>query len=444
MRPTPRLYLRSMSDVEVRAIPGTELARHGRGHDPVFSPDGRSIAFWTGADRTLKRIAVTGGTPITICQADNPFGMNWAGDAIVFGQGPKGIMRVSANGVGSAGLVSVRDDTDCARSSDPAGWAGRVVHSREGDRVADRWDNAQLVVHALKSGDRKVLVEGGADARYVSTGHVVYAVGGTLFAVPFDASAGSHRGTGSGSGRCSPGGPTQTGAAHFSFSGAGRRFRSWPRLHFVRSAGSRVDRPERPRRTPEVSRGAYESPRLSPDGTRVAFESEDGKEAIVWVYDLAGTSAMRRLTFGGRNSYPVWSADGQRVTFQSDREQELGIFWQRADGTGTIERLTKPEPGTAHVPHAWAPKGDALLFSVTKGSDMALWTLSLSDRKVAPFGGVQSTSSFSPNAVFSPDGHWVAYASGWECSPAVFVQPFPATGAIYQVAGSWAHPLWSR
>ncbi len=53
----------------------------------------------------------------------------------------------------------------------------------------------------------------------------------------------------------------------------------------------------------------------------------------MWIYDLSGASAPRRLTFGGKNRFPIWSADGERVAFQSDREGDLGIFWQRADGT---------------------------------------------------------------------------------------------------------------
>ena len=73
--------------------------------------------------------------------------------------------------------------------------------------------------------------------------------------------------------------------------------------------------------------GSYEFPRVSPDGKHVTFGTGDSKEAIVWIYDLSGTSSMRRLTFGGRNRFPIWSADGQRVAFQSDREGDLGIFW---------------------------------------------------------------------------------------------------------------------
>ena len=84
--------------------------------------------------------------------------------------------------------------------------------------------------------------------------------------------------------------------------------------------------------------GPYEHPRVSPDGKRIAFGTDDGKEANVWIYDLSGATAMRRLTFGGRNRFPIWSADGQRVAFQSDREGRswhllAGRRWQRDNGT---------------------------------------------------------------------------------------------------------------
>ena len=82
----------------------------------------------------------------------------------------------------------------------------------------------------------------------------------------------------------------------------------------------------------------YGFPRISPDGKRVAFGSEDGKEANIWIYELGGTIAPRQLTVGGANRYPVWSADGERVAFQSNREGDFGVFWQRADGAGTAER----------------------------------------------------------------------------------------------------------
>jgi serine/threonine-protein kinase len=192
--------------------------------------------------------------------------------------------------------------------------------------------------------------------------------------------------------------------------------------------------------------GSYEHPRVSPDGKRVAFGTDDGKEAIVWIYDLAGTNSMRRLTFGGRNRFPVWSADGQHVAFQSDRDGDLGIFWQRADGTGAAERLTKADQGTSHAPESWSPDSKRFLFEVTKGSNVSLWAFSLEDKKAMPFGGVQSGTPIT--AAFSPDGRWIGYHSDETGRDAIYVQPFPATGAKYQIprndpSQNDHHPVWS-
>ena len=191
--------------------------------------------------------------------------------------------------------------------------------------------------------------------------------------------------------------------------------------------------------------GAYEAARVSPDGRRVAFGSDDGKEAIVWVHDLSGSSAPRRLTFSGRNKFPVWSPDGDRIVFQSDREGDAGLFWQQLNG-GRAERLTKADAGTSHVPESWSSANGVILYTVTKGTTVSLWTLSTRDGKRAPFGGVQS---FTPTgAVFSPDGRWVAYATmeAGSTFSAVYVQPFPPTGATYQVSrdDDGHHPVWSR
>src|SRR5262249_25586286 len=106
-----------------------------------------------------------------------------------------------------------------------------------------------------------------------------------------------------------------------------------------------------------LPRGVYFYPRISPDGKRIAFGTSTDKEAIIWIYDLSGTSSMRRLTFGGANRFPVWSRDGRYVAFQSDREGDLGIFWQLADGTGAVERLTTAEKGVSHIPDSWSFDG---------------------------------------------------------------------------------------
>jgi Tol biopolymer transport system component len=187
----------------------------------------------------------------------------------------------------------------------------------------------------------------------------------------------------------------------------------------------------------------YQVPRFSPDGRHLAVGVEDGNDVNVWVYELAGTSSIRQLSLGGRNRFPVWSDDSAHIAFQSDREGDPAIWWQRADGTDQAVRLTKPEQGHTHIPDAWSPKGDALLFEDASGSSLVLWTLSLSDKKAAPFDAVRSPypSNFLISAAFSPDGKWIAYSSTENQPPRVFIRPFPATTTVFPV-GSGVTPFW--
>jgi eukaryotic-like serine/threonine-protein kinase len=441
--PAP-LYLRSMSQLDAKAIQGSD--GYEVVTEPVFSPDGRSVAFFAAADQTLKKIAVGGGAAVTICPADNPFGMNWGPDGIVFGQGGKGILRVSPNGGVPEVLVRVKEGEEADGPQLLPG-GQHVLFTLATGTAIDRWDKARVVVQSVASGERKTLIDGGSDARYAPTGHIVYALGGRVFAVAFDVQRlevksgpvpmveGVRRAAGG-----------VTGAAQFSFSSTGSLIyipgpvSPSPALLDValtdRSGG--VERLKLPP-------GPYLMPRMSPDGKRIAFGTDDGKEAIVWIYDMSGTTARRRLTFGGNNRYPIWSSDSKRVVFQSDRDQDLAIFWQSADG-GAAQRLTRPNQGESHAPESWSPKEDTLLFSVRKGSDESLSTLSLPDGKVTPFGDVHSSTL--TGALLSPDGRWVAYTGGEQDTATIYVQPFPATGAKYQLlakAGDNPHMvLWSR
>jgi serine/threonine-protein kinase len=437
-----QLYLRSMSDLEARPIPGTQQT--ATPYVPVFSPDSRAIAFYSQMDHSVKKIAVSGGTAVTICPADQPFlGMTWDTAGIVFGQASKGILRVSANGGQPVVLVSAKDgELMYGPQVLPGGeW---VLFTLATGAPAD-WDKAQIVLQSLKTSERKTLVSGGSDGRYLPTGHIVYALGGVLFAVPFDL---RHLAVTDGPAPIVEGVKRSSGTlgtAHFSVSSTGSLvFVPGP----VSTSGAQsdlalVDRNGTPQPL-KLPPGAYEYPRLSPDGKRIAFGTDDGKDAIVWIYDVAGASSARRLTLGGRNRVPVWSADGERVAFQSDREGDFGLFWQPADGTTAAERLTKPDKDTAHVPESWSPDGKTLLFSVAKGSSYTVAALSLTDKKWTPVGGIESP--FPPSATFSPDGRWVAYSATAPGPPAgsLFVQPFPPTGATYPISkGGGFHPTWS-
>jgi eukaryotic-like serine/threonine-protein kinase len=438
-----RLYLRAMSDLAARPIPGT--ANLENPYNPIFSPDGQSLAFFANSDNTVKRIPVTGGAAVTLCPAEPTFGMSWD-DAIVFGQGPKGIMRVSADGGQPEQIVAVKAN-ELAHAPQILPDGKTVLFTLATGDSIDRWSKAKIVVQSLASGDRKTIIEGGTDARYLPTGHIIYVLDGVLFGIPFDP---RHLKATSGPVPVVAG-ITQTqqfgtGGGQFSVSDTGSLIyapgpvSSGPQLdigHFDRGGGGEALK---------LPSGAFESPRISPDGKRLAFGTNDGKDANIWVYELSGVSAMRRVTFGGRNRCPVWSADGQRLVFQSDREADLGIFSQRADGAGIAERLTQPDKGTAHVPESWSPDGNILLFRTTNGSNVSLWTLSVQGKKAAPFDGVKS--AFPTNAVFSPDGRWIAYATKTPVQrSSVYVQPFPPTGAAYQISKSSEdahHPVWSR
>jgi Tol biopolymer transport system component len=169
---------------------------------------------------------------------------------------------------------------------------------------------------------------------------------------------------------------------------------------------------------------------------------------MVSIFPLDGTSTVRRLTFGGKNHFPIWSPDGARVALQSDREGDLGIFTQRADGTGTAERLTRPAKGEAHAPESWSPDGKTLLFTVQEGTTYSLWSLSIENGNAAPLGDVRSTEPIDP--VFSPDGRWIAYRvrignEALSSNSGVYVQPFPPTGARYQAPRVTQdfHPVWT-
>ena len=417
----------------------------------MFSPDGGSIAFYAGSDGTLKQIPVSGGTPATIARTGPPFGMSWGEDGIVFGGGPEGIFRVSPKGGAPEQLVSVGAD-QLAHGPQILPGGKFVLFTLATGTDAGRWDAAQIVVQSLTSRERKTIINGGSDGRYVPSGHLIYAVSGSLFAVRFDpvtqTVGGAPVSVLVGVGRSVP--TEATGTAKFSVSEtgslvyvAGPADTSSNLRTLVLSDRNGVSVPLK------VPPGNYAHPRVSRDGARLAVGIEGRQEAHVWIYDLAETSTMRRLTVEGRNRYPVWSADGLRVAFQSDRQGDLGIFQQSADGGGRVERLTQPQQGAAHVPESWSPDGKHLLFTEQKSSGYVLFSLSLVDKKISQFGGVRSSAPTS--AGFSPDGRWVTYATngGGVASSAnggVFIQPFPATGEIYPAPRKLIdfHPVWSR
>ena len=299
-----------------------------------------------------------------------------------------------------------------------------------------QWDAAQIVVEQVATGERVVVVEGGSDARYLPTGHLVYALGNTLLAVPFDLDRLEVTG-----------GPVPlvegvtrafaTGAANADMARTGA-------LVYVPgegSGGSRatmvwVDR-EGNEETLAAPPRDYVYPRLSPDGTRVALDVRD-VENDIWVWDLT-RETLTRLTFAAEDDrHPVWTPDGQRVVFASLRGGSADLYWRAADGTGTVERLT--ESPNDQYPHTISPDGTRLVFR----EDGDFYTLTLDDdRRVEP---LIVTEFDERNAELSPDGQWLAYQSNASGRDEIYVQPFPNVDeGRWQISTTGGmRPLWGR
>src|SRR5687768_11117478 len=174
------VFLRSMDTLTSRLIPGTEPALT----NPFFSPDGQWLAFWSNDADALQKIAIGGGAPVTIAPAANPYGATWGRDGqILFGQ-LDGIKRVSANG-GSPEMVFASSDGEVAHGPSLLPDGKTILYSVTRVAGGARWDQAEVIARQ-PGGEPKVLIRGGSDAAYVSTGHLVYAVGTVLYAIAFD------------------------------------------------------------------------------------------------------------------------------------------------------------------------------------------------------------------------------------------------------------------
>ncbi len=192
----------------------------------------------------------------------------------------------------------------------------------------------------------------------------------------------------------------------------------------------------------DVPPAQYRSPRISPDGEHVAVEIVDAAgQSHVWIYDLAGDSAIRRLTQTGNNARPIWTPDGDRVSFASERDGGWGIFERPADGSTLAERLTMAEDGRQHFPDSWSPDGQTLAYTEAPIDSIAewdLWTYSRAD------GDSELTAGGAGNqfsGVFSPDGQWLAYGIN---DVGIQVQPFPPTGVVHQITNELEQaPVWT-
>jgi serine/threonine-protein kinase len=436
-----QLYVRPLGQLQATALAGTEDA-----HAPFFSPDGKWLAFFAGGK--LKKISVTGGAPVTLCDAPTARGGTWGpDDAIVFLPSPGGaasLQRVPATGGTPETLIPPRPGEVSQRWPQilPTGKALIYTTSQN----AGSYDDGRIVVQPLPKGEPATLVRGGYFGRYLPSGHVMYMHQGTLFAVAVDPE------------RLNALGQPIPVLEHVSAS-AGLGF-----AQFAVSAADgfvyvpgRADAGAAPivwqdrsgrtsvlRATP----ADWSNLQFSPDGQRLALDVNDGAKNDIYVYEWQ-RDVLTRLTLDSYNNLnPAWTPDGRRIAFGSNRDGRPNLYWQRADGAGEVQRLTSSQD--VQMMGSWHPSGRLLAFSESTAGGANLMILPMEGDESSgwkpgtPYVFVKGSPGVS-GPIFSPDGRWIAYFALGPGAPEVFVQPFPGPGGKRQIStGGGIHPTWSR
>ncbi len=399
-----RLYQRRLDGVESAVIPGTE-SKTGV-NEPVFSPDGQSIAYYSNDDRAIRRTRPAGSGSQTVCSATSVFGMSWAPEGIFFGQARTGIMRVDASGGTPEAVVPIQEPAEAAAPHLLPGGEWLVFTLTDGVG-SGRWDEARIVAQSLKTGERKVLVPGASDSTFVTSNHLLYRSRRTLFAVGFDPVSVQTIGTPetlADEVRVPFAPDANPPTAQYAASNSGvLAYVKGPDVDSAQRQLAIID--ERGVTTPlGLPPANYVSPRVSPDGRLIAVATESPRETAIWIYEIEGNAAPRRLTFDGQSQAPAWSADGTWVYFLSTPERDTpGLYRQRADGSGQPERLTRD--GRRSFPESAAPDGSLMIF--TAMSPFRLMALTLATKEARPVGDMRSATPFQ--SALSPDGKWLAY-----------------------------------
>ena len=435
-----RLYTRLLNQAQVTPLSGTENA-----HSPFFSPDGQWIGFF--ADGKLKKISVEGGAAVTLCDAPGLAGASWGDDGnIIAALSPTGgLSRVPSAG-GTPVLVTKLNTGELTHRWPQVLPGSQAILFTASTRRGN-YDNANVDVVSLKTGERKTVARGGYSPRYLATstgaGHLIYLHESTLFAVPFDL------------GRLAPAGSpapvledvssSSAGGGDFVFAQSGTfvylsgkgQMAGWS-ISWVDSISKTQPLHTQP--------GLYFTPRLSPDGKRLAFSIGTGARNDIWLKDLDRDTVSRLSFLPGLNQWPVWTPDGKTIVFQSTNPDAPGLYGIRSDGSGGAERLTDGK--LVETPYSFSPDGKRLAFSQL-GNNSDIFTAPIEGLPDHPKLGKAELFLGTPfievNPAFSPDGRWLAYSSNESGTLEVYVRRFPATGGRWQVSTSGGlFPLWSH
>ncbi len=445
---TTHLLVRSMDEIEPRILADTEGAT-----SPFFSPDGKWIGFFR--NQTLLKIPSGGGPPIDLAATATVTaarGATWSRDGFIY-FAPNvavGLSRVSQNG----GPVTAVTKLDLARDERTHRWpqalpdGSAVLFTCDTAASTEYYDDARIEAVRPSTGERKVVLEGSSQARYGSGGRLIFARGGSLYAIAFDPRTLSTRGApeivAQGIATDVSSGAVQfavsaSGAAVWAPGGATAQYR----LFWIDRKGVETPIP--------ISADPYNESVLSPDGKHAALTGGKGGVADLWVADLE-RGTQTRLTVGDVVTNPVWTPDGTRVAYmvrvrgQEDRRWRLA--WKPADGSRDAETLLESDRPLA--PSGFTPDGRKLLYSISKDERGSEQNGSF-DIDLLPVTGDRKPElllhdTFAKrDGIVSPDGRWLAYCSNEGGQQSVFVRPFPSGEGRWQISAGLAfEPRWSR
>ncbi len=426
-----QIYLRSMDQMEATPLSGSE-----GGHRPFFSPDAEWVGFTSGAsttgDAAVRKVPRAGGAPVTICQGAFSDGM-WGADDIIALGSSAGIQIVPASGGVPKPVTEVAEGEYHGAPTLLPGGRVALFYVWNGSL-----DTTQVEVVALETKERRRLLDG-TSPQFSTSGHLVFAWKGALWAAAFDPKSLSVGGE-----------PTRiveraeaisVGYVPYAVSNDASLVYAPPGAA-PQELPVWVDRSSGHETPIGVSPGQFRFPRVSPDGSRIAFASGEAENRDVWLYDLRRSILSRFTVDPAQDADPLWTPDGRRLLFHSHRDGAGNIYAQAADGTGEIERITAG-PGE-QVANAVSPDGRTLVFWIDdpdNGYD--LYELALNgDRTPKP---LVRTRANEASCAFSPDGRFIAYASDESGRSEIYVRPYPdVNGGKWQVSpGGGQAPVWN-
>lgn len=428
-----QLFLRRLETDEFAVLDGTSGAEF-----PFFSPDGEWVGFWS--ENKIRKVSTRGGTPLVVADSpDSPFrGADWGDDVILFAPFALGPLWQ----VGIASSESRPATTlDTTRGEYSHRWPQILPSGRAWLYTAligtPPSAPSSVMLHLRGTGQTRELVAGAAYARYIGDGVLLFVREGQLFIQRFDLERMALDGVALSIDESivtrSASGATFLSVAHGGSAVfvKGGRETSRTVLWVTRDGAAR------PVGAPPAN---YGTPRVSPDGRRVALTTFGSFGAGDLSVLNLNTGVTTRLTTDGRTTgVGAWSSDGRRVLFSSQRDGQSTLFVQEVDG-GTAERIISDD--NARFPGSWLRDGNTITYLRDHPqTGMDIWGRRLSDRIGWPLVVLPATQF---GGSVSPDERWLAYTDNRTGTTEVFVTTYPQPGARWQVsARGGQEAVWS-